>query len=114
MKMIKLTNEVKYTAEYTPIAVAEDGKRFVFLCDAFWNGDFYRARAFCPDDTPDEDGDRPVYNIHFEIINPECADESNACDWESVYDYKENGDYIEGDVVAVLMELVCMEYSERA
>ena len=112
--MIKLTNEVKYTAEYTPIAVAEDGKRFVFLCDAFWDGDFYRARAFCPDDTPDEDRDRPTYDIHFEIINPECADESNACDWESVYDYEENGDYIEGDVVAVLMELVCREYSERA
>ena len=57
---------------------------------------------------------RPVYDIYFEIINTECTDEANACDWESVYDYKENGDYIEGDVVAVLMELVCREYSERA
>ena len=112
--MIKLTNEVKYTAEYTPIAVAEEGKRFVFLCDAFWDVDFYRARAFCPDDVTDEDGDRPTYDIYFEIIDTECTDEANACDWEVVYNYEENGDYFEGDAVAVLMELVCMEYSERA
>lgn len=92
--MIKLTNEVKYTAEYTPIAVAEDGKRFVFLCDAFWDVDFYRARAFCPDDVTDEDGDRPTYDIYFEIIDTECTDEANACDWEVVYNYEENGDYI--------------------
>ena len=54
-----------------------------------------------------EDGDRPTYDIYFEIINTECTDEANACDWESVYDYEENGDYIDEDAATVLTELAC-------
>ena len=76
--MIELTNELKNTARYSPVAIAEDGKRFVFLCDAFYSSyeigvydktEVYKAKAFCPDDTPDEDGDLTTYDIYFEVIN---------------------------------------------
>lgn len=120
--MIELTKELKNTAQYSPVAVAEDGKRFVFLCDAFYSSydigvydktEVYKARAFCPDDTPDEDGDLSTYDIYFEVINWGGEDEADRCDWESVYDYCERDDYISKQDADVLTELACRTYSEQ-
>ena len=76
------------------------GKKFVTMQDPYLTGTgsgYYAASAFCPDDAPDEDGYVPVYELHWEILpvdeyDPECGDESLACDWDEISDYYVIGD----------------------
>lgn len=73
---------------------AMDGKTFVLRQDAYLAGTgrgHYEASAFCPDDTPDEDGYIPVYRVVWDILDeydPECGDEDAACNWGIVDDYR--------------------------
>ena len=82
---------------------SNDGKKFITRQDPYLTGTgrgYYAASAFCPDDTPDEDGHIPVYELRWEILpaeeyDPEFGDESCACDWDDIADY-----YIVGDMSA--------------
>ena len=109
---MKLTQAMKNTAATTPITTAKDGKRFVLYEDAFFDRNPYSgeeryiARAFCPDDAPDEDGDLVCYDIHFEITNPDAEEDEFACDWDVIASYEENGDIIEAEDAKVLVSLV--------
>ena len=78
---------------YEADCVAQDGREFVLLQDAYLAGTgrgHYEASAFCPDDVADECGYIPVYRVVWEILDeydPECGDEDGACDWGAVDDY---------------------------
>ena len=82
---------------------SNNGKSFVAMQDPYLTGTgkgYYAALAFCPDDASDEDGYVPVYELRWEILpedeyDPECGDESCACDWDSV-----DGYYVVGDMPA--------------
>lgn len=108
---MKITEAAKFAAKNSPVGKA-DGKRFVFYEDAFedWNYNrstfWFTARAFSPDDEPDEDGYRPCYDLHFEVTNPEAEDAEYACDWDVISEYEENGDVIEAETVKTLISLV--------
>ena len=109
--MITLNNITREAAATCLIATAGDGKRFVFYEDAFLDWDYredkarYTARAFCPDDPPDEDGHRPGYDLYFEIVNPDAEDAAETCDWDAVADYRENGNWIDRETAAALAVL---------
>lgn len=108
---MKMTEAAKFAAETSPVVKA-DGKRFVFYEDAFedWNhatNTFrFTARAFSPDDVPDEEGYRPCYDLHFEVTNPEAEEAEDACDWDVISEYEENGDVIEAEAAKTLIDLV--------
>lgn len=110
---MKLTEATKLAAKQSPIATAEDGKRFIFCSDAFLDWDenldnefkWYTATAFSPDDAPDEDGVYPCYDIYFEICKAKAEREEDACNWENVAAYKENGDWITMEDAKALSQL---------
>ena len=108
---MKLTEAIKLAAKQSPIATAEDGKRFIFCSDAFLDWDehsnfkWYATTAFSPDDAPDEDGLYPCYDIYFAICNPKAEREEDACDWENVAAYKENGDWLTMEDAKALSQL---------
>ncbi|WP_302817029.1 hypothetical protein [Selenomonas flueggei] len=84
------------TTTFDPIT----GKKFVLVQDPYLDGiagtrGYYTASAYSPDDTPDEDGFVPRYKVYWDILedyDPECGDESNACDWDTISDYDVIGD----------------------
>ena len=79
---------------------SNDGKKFIPRQGPYLTGTgrgYYAASAFCPDDAPDEDGHIPLYELRWEILpeeayDPECGDESCACDWDNIADYHIVGD----------------------
>ena len=47
-----------------------------FICNDFLTGqEYYTAYA--------QDANRNDYKVRWEIINPDCEDEGNACDWKN-------------------------------
>ena len=97
IKMAKLTmnTEIKGVA-ISKIAerystVEYFGETYVILDDAYLENDsfgeaVYFANAVKINDEIDGDGYAPLYQIKWEIINPEAEDGADACDW----DYAEN------------------------
>ena len=64
--------------------------------DGWVQDNYYSARAICPDDECDEDGDHKCYLIRWEILgnyNPEYDGEDCACDWDNPTAVKECGEY---------------------
>lgn len=53
---------------------------------------YYTARAIKDSDQPDEDNFIPVYQLIWDIINTETEDESEACEWDSPSDIKDQGE----------------------
>lgn len=104
---MKITNEMINAATYNLTCTAEDGKVFQPIEDAYfeqnaYSGEsYYIAKAISPDDP--EDGDVPVYEIKFAIINPEAEEAENACDWSVVDDYKKI-DYMAAEDAKVLLK----------
>lgn len=53
---------------------------------------YYTAMAIKDSDTANQDKEVPAYRITWDITNADAEDESEACDWDSPSDIKDQGE----------------------
>ncbi len=71
-------------------------KNFFLLCNPYIDGineAYFTARAYCPDDPPDEDGNTRTYQVFWDIFDGYdfANGDDGACDWENISRYREDG-----------------------
>lgn len=77
-------------------SVKFEGTKYIIIDDVYmanrdaYGDAVYRANAIKDGDAPDG-GYLPVYEVEWEISNPQAEDEADACDWDSPADVRDEG-----------------------